>query len=1106
MVSQSGREEIGLNRDELDAVLNAINDGITVQRRDGSLVYANSAAAAMIGFNSVEELLSTPVSEFIQRFQLFDENGEPMSPAELPGRKVLESKQAQEKLVQFRVLESGEEHWSLIRARPIYDKDGNVNEVVNSFQNVTAQQQAFAAERAMRAQAEDARRRLEFLSRTSAILSRSLDYHTTLRRLARLTVPWLADWCGVDLLQEDGSFDRVAVAHVDPAKVDMAYELFRRYAGDSNSSNIINLVVESGQVQLIPTITDEMLVQRARDENHLQLMRRLQLHSLVLVPLKGREGPLGVLTLASAESQRDFDEQDIALAEELARRAAVAVENAHLYSQATRYNEELEERVAQRTQELEEEARRHRLAESRFRALLESAPDAMVIVDEASRITLVNSQTEALFGYQREELLGQEISILIPDLLEVGDDVHTGTVEDGEPEAGTGIDRIARHKDGHRIEVEISSNPLRTAQGLLHITVFRDVSERREAERQLRESQMQLAEAQQIARVGSWSWDVASNKVSWSDEMFRIYGITPEQFDGTYEAFLERVEPEDRAHIDRVVRASFENHQPFSYYERIRWPDGTLRVLHSHGKVETDEEGNVARLLGTCQDITELKQTEQALRQSEALYRSIAQNIPSGAVFVVDRDMRYRLAEGPILPELGLVGDGVEGKTIYEVLPGDEARARISWYEAALAGQTVSGELGVGNRTFLIQMTPLFDEEGEIYATLALAQDITERKEAEETMRSLLRLSSKLTATLDLDNLMSMLTEEALALTKSRCGTSGLYTPQGFVTHTYHLNGQAIPWRRTFRPGQGIPGWLIEHKEPYLSNDVASDPFAIPEICAQFGLETVLSTPVLDTNGEILAFFEVSNKEDGTGFTESDREKLMGISQIASIAIQNAQSYEQMRELSRKIVHAQEEERRRLSRELHDSAGQVLTALQINLSMLASSLEDKVLQQQVQEAAEMASATHDEIRAASHALRPPALEMVGLNATLQALCRDFAKQAGLEIEYEGIDIDSVPDQISISFYRFVQEALTNVARHAQATSVQVRLAYERDELYITVEDDGIGISDTRLVAAPASGGVGLLGLRERFELIGGEVRVESINGHGTRVAARCPIN
>jgi PAS domain S-box-containing protein len=1106
MVSQSGREEIGLNRDELDAVLNAINDGITVQRRDGSLVYANSAAAAMIGFNSVEELLSTPVSEFIQRFQLFDENGEPMSPAELPGRKVLESKQAQEKLVQFRVVESGEEHWSLIRARPIYDKDGNVNEVVNSFQNVTAQQQAFAAERAMRAQAEDARRRLEFLSRTSAILSRSLDYHTTLRRLARLTVPWLADWCGVDLLQEDGSFDRVAVAHVDPAKVDMAYELFRRYAGDSNSSNIINLVVESGQVQLIPTITDEMLVQRARDENHLQLMRRLQLHSLVLVPLKGREGPLGVLTLASAESQRDFDEQDIALAEELARRAAVAVENAHLYSQATRYNEELEERVAQRTQELEEEARRHRLAESRFRALLESAPDAMVIVDEASRITLVNSQTEALFGYQREELLGQEISILIPDLLEVGDDVHTGTVEDGEPEAGTGIDRIARHKDGHRIEVEISSNPLRTAQGLLHITVFRDVSERREAERQLRESQMQLAEAQQIARVGSWSWDVASNKVSWSDEMFRIYGITPEQFDGTYEAFLERVEPEDRAHIDRVVRASFENHQPFSYYERIRWPDGTLRVLHSHGKVETDEEGNVTRLLGTCQDITELKQTEQALRQSEALYRSIAQNIPSGAVFVVDRDMRYRLAEGPILPELGLVGDGVEGKTIYEVLPGDEARARISWYEAALAGQTVSGELGVGNRTFLIQMTPLFDEEGEIYATLALAQDITERKEAEETMRSLLRLSSKLTATLDLDNLMSMLTEEALALTKSRCGTSGLYTPQGFVTHTYHLNGQAIPWRRTFRPGQGIPGWLIEHKEPYLSNDVASDPFAIPEICAQFGLETVLSTPVLDTNGEILAFFEVSNKEDGTGFTESDREKLMGISQIASIAIQNAQSYEQMRELSRKIVHAQEEERRRLSRELHDSAGQVLTALQINLSMLASSLEDKVLQQQVQEAAEMASATHDEIRAASHALRPPALEMVGLNATLQALCRDFAKQAGLEIEYEGIDIDSVPDQISISFYRFVQEALTNVARHAQATSVQVRLAYERDELYITVEDDGIGISDTRLVAAPASGGVGLLGLRERFELIGGEVRVESINGHGTRVAARCPIN
>lgn len=966
MVFQSGRDEIGLNRDELDAVLNAINDGIVVQRRDDSVVYANGAAAAMGGFDSVEELLSMPVSEIVQRFELFDADGNPMSPAELPGHKVLQGQEAQELLIRFRVLEGGEENWVLIRARPIYDKDGNVNEVVNSFQNVTAQQQALAAERAARSQAEDAQWRLDFLSRTSAILSRSLDYHTTLRRLAQLTVPWLADWCGVDLLQEDGSFERVAVAHVDPAKVELAYELFRRYSSAADSDNIVQLVAESGQVQFIPTITDEMLVQGARDEEHLQLMRRLQLHSLVLLPLKGREGPLGVLTLASAESQRGFDEQDIALAEELARRAAVAVENAHLYGQATRYNEELEARVARRTKE--------------------------------------------------------------------------------------------------------------------------------------------LAEAQQIARVGSWTWDVASNKVTWSDEMFRIYGITPEEFDGTYEAFFMRTAPEDYAHVEQVVRAALENQQPFSYYERIRWPDGTMRVLHSHGKVETDAEGKVIRLLGTCQDITELKQTEQALRQSEALYRSIAQNIPRGAVFVVDRDMRYQLVEGPTLPELGLVGDAVEGKTVYETLQGEEASTRIAWYKAALEGQTVSGELSIGNRTFLMQKTPLYDEQGEIYAALALAQDITERKEAEQTMRSLLRLSSKLTATLDLEKLMGMLTEEALALTKCRCGTSGLYTPQGFVTHTYHQNSVAIPWQRTFQPGEGIPGWLIEHKEPYLTNNVATDPFAIAEVCERFGIETVLSTPVLDTNGGILAFFEVSNKEDGTGFTESDREKLIGISQIASIAIQNAQSYEQMRELSRKIVHAQEEERRRLSRELHDSAGQVLTALQINLSMLASSLEDKVLQRQVQEAAELASATHDEIRAASHALRPPALEMVGLNATLQALCRDFAKQAGLEIEYVGVDVDSLPDQISISFYRFVQEALTNVARHAQATSVRVHLAYKQGELFITVDDDGIGISDTRFMAAPASGGVGLLGLRERFELIGGEVRVESINGYGTRVAARCPVH
>lgn len=253
----------------------------------------------------------------------------------------------------------------------------------------------------------------------------------------------------------------------------------------------------------------------------------------------------------------------------------------------------------------------------------------------------------------------------------------------------------------------------------------------------------------------------------------------------------------------------------------------------------------------------------------------------------------------------------------------------------------------------------------------------------------------------------------------------------------------------------------------------------------------------------MLGFFEVNNKQNGADFNEKDQQKLVGVSQIAAIALQNAQSYRRLQELSRQIVSAQEEERRRLSRELHDSAGQLLTALHINLSLLVNEASaESVLREQIIEAAELARTAQEEIRTASHALRPPALDTLGLNETLRSLCNDFARQANLQIAYQGVDVPVVPDQASISFYRFLQEALTNVAKHAQASRVQVVLGYDGHELRLSVEDDGIGmLALNHLFPAGKSSGVGLLGLRERFELIGGKVAVEPWPDKGTRVAA-----
>jgi PAS domain S-box-containing protein len=175
---------------------------------------------------------------------------------------------------------------------------------------------------------------LRFLSEASAELTSSLDYRATLASMARLAVPYLADWCAVDILEEDGSTRRLAVEHEDPEKVACAHELERRYPPDPNAPQGVTQVLRTGRPEFHPEIPDEMLVAAARDPEHLRLMREIGTTSAMIVPLVARGRTLGAITLASAESGRRYEEEDLELAEELARRAALAVDNAQLYDEA----------------------------------------------------------------------------------------------------------------------------------------------------------------------------------------------------------------------------------------------------------------------------------------------------------------------------------------------------------------------------------------------------------------------------------------------------------------------------------------------------------------------------------------------------------------------------------------------------------------------------------------------------------------------------------------------------------------------------------------------------------------------------------------------------
>jgi hypothetical protein len=173
---------------------------------------------------------------------------------------------------------------------------------------------------------------LAFLAQVSAEMSSDLDYQTTLANVANLSVPTLADWCAVDILS-DGEHSTVAVAHVDPAKVRWARELQERYPADHESPYGVGNVFRTGRSEFYPQITDEMLVAGARDEEHLRLSRELNLRSAIIVPIAGREQTLGAMTLIRADESPPYGPNDVVLAEEVGRRAGIAIENALLYAQ-----------------------------------------------------------------------------------------------------------------------------------------------------------------------------------------------------------------------------------------------------------------------------------------------------------------------------------------------------------------------------------------------------------------------------------------------------------------------------------------------------------------------------------------------------------------------------------------------------------------------------------------------------------------------------------------------------------------------------------------------------------------------------------------------------
>ena len=310
-------KEMRRSRDQLDLILRSITEGVTVQSPEGNLVFANDAAAQLCGFDSAAAMLAADARTLMDSFEVWREDGTPFPWQELPGRLALQGTAATA-VVRFRLKRTGEERWSFVSSAPVVDGNGNVEAAVNVFREFTE------------------RRRTEqswqFLAAASAALGSSLDYEVTLTQVAELAVPHIADWCGVDILGADDRIEQLAVAHVDPAKRELAREWRQRWPPRPDSAVV--RVVRSGQPEMVPEVTDAMIDAGTPDPEQRRMAKALGLRSAIVVPLIVGLKPFGAVSFITAESGRHYGPQDLILATEIARRASLAVENARAYTEA----------------------------------------------------------------------------------------------------------------------------------------------------------------------------------------------------------------------------------------------------------------------------------------------------------------------------------------------------------------------------------------------------------------------------------------------------------------------------------------------------------------------------------------------------------------------------------------------------------------------------------------------------------------------------------------------------------------------------------------------------------------------------------------------------
>ena len=386
-----------------------------------------------------------------------------------------------------------------------------------------------------------------------------------------------------------------------------------------------------------------------------------------------------------------------------------------------------------------------------------------------------------------------------------------------------------------------------------------------------------------------------------------------------------------------------------------------------------------------------------------------------------------------------------------------------------------------------------------------------------QSLEMLLAFNTAINQHLTANELVNRLVENAASFLKADGGMAGFAIPSGvdgelvMASESYFFKGEWYPLPRRWAAKQGVPGSVLETEFVFLSNNYPGDPAADPELIERFNLQQVLCVPIKDVAGKMLGFFSLHKSDRSIPFTWQDAAFLETLGNSTAVAIQNAQLLKtlelknhEIRTLSAGHVHHLEEERRHIARELHDEAGQMLIGIKLGLQVLARKipLELHELSLELDRMRGLVNQSTTQLRDLARNLRPPTLDNLGLDVALQQLAREHEQHSELNIVLLCDPLPEImPDPIRTSLYRIVQEALTNIAKHAEATRVTIEIRIVEEGLRLAIRDDGCGF-DTNATHT----GLGLLGMKERAGMLGGQFSAVSHHGEGTEICILMPLH